>query len=230
MSERDVLAIKCQGAAELDIKEMVPIQGELKKLKTQDKDDFKRRMKELGFDDPINIWKDNGENKILSGTQRWTVLNEMRKEGWVIPKIPVNFIVASNLAEAKKRLLGYVSQYGKVTQEGLFDFLQDNILTAEDLAVLKIPEFDMLDFIEKHMPNFGDGLGVLPNEVGPSADGAFQKVEAHVRMQQLFFNEAQANEFLEKIHRLQAFLNKENVTDTVLEIVRESYTAHFPGA
>ncbi len=228
MSEREVIKIRCRGADALDINDMAPIQGELKNLSTQDKDTFKRRIKKFGVIDPIMIWKNKEDHNILSGTQRWTVLCEMREAGFVVPKIPVNYVEADSLKEAKEHLLAYVSQFGKVTEKGLTEFLMDGVFTPEDLANFKIPDFNMLGFLDKWAPPTEDGLNITP-DMDLTSDGAFQKVESHVRMQQLFFNEVQATEFLEKVHRLQAMMNKDNITDTVLEVVRESYKTHFPG-
>lgn len=228
MGERPIVKIRCQAADVLDIKEMSVIQGELKNLSTEDKETFKRRIKKHGIIDPVMIWKHDGKNNILSGTQRFTVLTEMREEGWVVPPIPVNFVEAENLKEAKEHLLAYVSQFGMVTEKGLLDFIKDGTFTPEELTNFKIPEFDMLGFLEDNFKGLGEDLLNMTPGGNPGAAGNFQNVEAHVRMQQLFFNEVQAAEFLEKVHRLQAFMNLENITDTVLEVVRESYTAKFP--
>jgi len=68
------------------------------------------------------------------------VKNEaMIADGWVLPggKVPVCEIKANNLAVAKDRLLGYISQYGRVTESGLAGFLAG--LESPDVETLELP-------------------------------------------------------------------------------------------
>lgn len=229
MSTQKVIEVKVQGADLLDIKDMVPIQGALKSLSTQRKDELKREIVKEGFKFAFNIWKDGKENKILGGTQRWTALQELRKEGVVVPKLPVNWIKAKNLKDAKKTILDDIRRYGKVTEQGMMDFLSDHLLTPEELAEMDFGDFNVVDFIEKHMVTVDD----LAIDEGAHLDvpsGGTSDVYSQVRMVQLFFNETTQKEFLEKIETLQKHFNTNNVTDTVLEVVRESHSSYTANA
>ena len=142
MKQENVIQIKCAGARLESLKKLESVQGDLKSLSVKNAAKLKTRIETKGFDAPFFVW----ENKILDGTQRKRVLETMIAEGWVLPdgKVPVCDIEAANLDEAKDRLLGYVSQYGKVDAEGLRAFLED--LPDIDLETLDLPDFDMVAF------------------------------------------------------------------------------------
>ena len=98
------------------------IQGDLKELTEENYAKLRGRIETKGFDAPLFVW----QNAILDGTQRYRVLHRMLADGWELPDhmVPVCDIEAASLEEAKERLLGYVSQYGTVTDEGLYEFLR----------------------------------------------------------------------------------------------------------
>jgi len=103
--------IKCKGSRWAKLDSLEVIQGDLKELSEEGYAKLRKRIETIGFDAPIFVWK----NKILDGTQRYRILTKMLKEGWTLPKgVPVCDIQAKNLSEAKERLLGYVSQFGKL--------------------------------------------------------------------------------------------------------------------
>jgi len=135
--------IKCKGSRWAKLESLTVIQGDLKELSEENYAKLRKRIETHGFDAPIFVWKD----KILDGTQRYRVLGKMVEEGWTLPKgVPVCDIQAKNLSEAKERLLGYVSQFGKLTEDGLYEFLQD--MDEPDLSTLDLPDFDWEGFEE----------------------------------------------------------------------------------
>jgi DNA modification methylase len=125
------------------------VQGELKTLSPANEAKLRKRIIEKGFDAPFFVWG----NKILDGTQRKKVLDNLLAEGWAIDggKVPVCDIKAKSLAEAKDRLLGYVWQYGKITVEGLSDFLASVPDVVLDLDSLDMPDFDLEQFRRKYI-------------------------------------------------------------------------------
>jgi hypothetical protein len=137
-----VIAIKCKGSRMAPLSSLEIVQGDLKELSKKNYEKLRQRIEEKGFDAPLFVW----QNKILDGTQRFRVLGQMLKEGWELPggMVPICDIDAVDLQEAKDRLLGYISQYGKLTTEGLHDFMADMDLSALDS--LDLPDFDLEAF------------------------------------------------------------------------------------
>ena len=130
------LQIKCVGSDAIEINELQSFQNNLKILSEDQKSKLKNSILENGFIAPVFIWKDSdqeGKNYILDGHQRLVVLKELQQEGMEIPKIPVSYIEAKNLSEAKKRLLLIASAYGKTNKERLTDYLNTAGLDIEVL-------------------------------------------------------------------------------------------------
>ncbi len=151
-----IIKIKCKGSRLVDLSTLKIIQGELKDLSPMNHIKLRKRITEKGFDAPFFVWRD----KILDGTQRKKVLDLLIEEGWTIEggKVPVCDIKAQNLNEAKDRLLGFVSMYGKVTQDGVSEFLAS--IEEPDLETIELPgvsellntiETKELDFQQKEL-------------------------------------------------------------------------------
>lgn len=169
------IKIVCKGSRLATLSKLEVIQGDLKELSRENYEKLRKRIETKGFDAPLFVWKGN----ILDGTQRYRVLVAMIEEGWVLPagKVPVCDIKAKDLKEAKERVLGYVSQYGKVTHTGLNDFL--NGIEEPDFETMNLPEFDfsIFDRLYLHPP---ENLQVpdteLPDE-DPEAPAAPAKMQ-----------------------------------------------------
>lgn len=120
----------------LPIHMLEPLQGELKTLSEKNKIKLKNSILEHGFSYPIFVWESEEDNKIyiLDGHQRRLVLLEFKEEGYSIPQIPVYFIPADNLNDAKSKLLAAASHFGEFNPEGVHAFIQDldfNLDTVE---------------------------------------------------------------------------------------------------
>jgi hypothetical protein len=133
------IRIACKGSRMAALDGLVIIQGDLKELSEENYAKLRRRIETLGFDAPVFVWHD----KVLDGTQRCRVLRTMLEEGWVLPggEVPVCDILAETLAEAKDRLLGYVSQYGRLTRGGLRAFLEGMDMTC--METLNLPGYGL---------------------------------------------------------------------------------------
>lgn len=141
------LRIECEAVATLDVDQIQEFQGNLKSLSRENYERFRNQLLELGFSEPISVWKDpDGVMRCLNGHQRTRTLKEMRREGIEIPPIPVSWIHARTLKEAKKKVLALASQYGKVEDDGLYEFLNDAQITAEELGDFHFPDIDMEEF------------------------------------------------------------------------------------
>lgn len=139
----DVIQIKCEGSRMAQLASLETIQGDLKELSEGNYAKLRTRIETDGFDAPIFVWG----NRILDGTQRKRVVEKMIEDGWTLPDglVPVCDIHAETLDEAKRRLLGYVSQYGKLSTDGLYEFLHE-FDEMPSLDTLDLPDFDMEAF------------------------------------------------------------------------------------
>lgn len=101
------------------------------------------------FSQPFYVWqKAPGEIYCLDGFHRVRALKQLATEGYSIPEeLPATFIDLKDEKEAAKYVLVYSSMYAKITEEGLFDFLQLNSLDFQELSTfVDIPDFDTVEF------------------------------------------------------------------------------------
>lgn len=113
---------------------------------------LKKSLKEFFFVMPFMVWQDSeGIIWILDGHHRQDTLQEMEAEGVVIPELlDACFIDCESKQEAAKLVLVYTSQYAKLTQQGLQDFVLNFNLDLLDLkSAIDIPEFSFDRFEQK---------------------------------------------------------------------------------
>lgn len=144
-----IINVTCKGATEVEIDELNDLQGNLKDLTKENYGKLRDSILQYGFSFPIFMWEEvvnvdtnaieslanDVEMKATMKTKRWIVdahqrmrvLKKMREEGYTIPKLPADFIFADSKIEAKEKLLLLNSQYGKMTNEGLYEFINDPI-------------------------------------------------------------------------------------------------------
>jgi ParB-like nuclease domain len=140
--------IACQGAASVPLEKLLPFQGELKSLSKENYEKLRSKIEDLGFSEPISIWRLKDGFYIINGHQRLRVLQKMREEGWFVPPLPVSWVEADTLQEAKRKVLSLASQYGTIESQGLYEFMETNNL-QEDLATLSFPDIDLEKFEEE---------------------------------------------------------------------------------
>lgn len=158
--------IACEGASTALISDLVPFQGELKSLSTEDYGRLKQKILQNGFTAPVHIWKNEDKLFMLDGHQRIRTMEAMQKEGYEIPPIPVDFIHAETYHRAKDILLSHASQYGKFDRQGLYEFISDANIDVEKLMKdFRIPEVDMPSFNAEY---FLDGISGVTNAIGSS--------------------------------------------------------------
>lgn len=128
-------------------------QGQLKNLTKPRYEQLKKAILDLGFSEPVSVWRDpKGKLNLLNGHQRLRTLKLMREEGYDIPKdIPANIITAKDKKEAKRKVLSLASQYGEVTDDGLFEFATEAELTFDELkAAFNFPEVNWDKYEKMH--------------------------------------------------------------------------------
>lgn len=146
-----IVKIACKGADTIPLDNFRPFQGKLKSLDKEDYEKLKKEIIELDFSEPISVWKNEGKINILNGHQRIRVLQQMKKEGWIVPDLPVSYIEADTYEQAKKKVLALASQYGKVTDEGLYEYCIENKIDIEELNdSYRFPEIDLLKFRDSY--------------------------------------------------------------------------------
>jgi len=140
------------------LEELQEFQGSLKELSKDNAEKLWRQMVETGFSDPFKVWEDpDGKLNLLDGHQRRRILLAKKSDGTeiVIPdKFPCDYIQCRDKHEAKIRVLQFISQYGKVTDEGLYEFMVENELDPDLLKLdFDLPNLNTDQFIEGY---FGD--------------------------------------------------------------------------
>jgi DNA modification methylase len=162
---REVM-IRCKGADMLALSSLKPMQGALKDLSDVNLAKLSASLLEHGFAFPFFVWKDKSTHWILDGHQRDAALRQIEKLKDVrLPKkFPVCYVQARNKTEAAKLLLLASSQFGKMTNEGLYEYVSTQELNIADLT-LKVA-FDAID-IDKFAAGWGPEGGA---EGGGDAD------------------------------------------------------------
>lgn len=145
------IKIRCKGSRMELLSKLSVIQGGLKELSAGNLAKLRNRIETKGFDAPLFVWG----NKILDGAQRKAALESLLAEGWTLPagKVPVCDIEAESLDQAKDRLLGFISQYGKLTQAGFSSFVSS--VEAADLETIDVT-FEAAE-LAAAMPSLGGG-------------------------------------------------------------------------
>lgn len=135
------IEIKCQGATLVNIHELNELQGSLKTLDENNYVKLRNSIIKFGFSFPIFMWIDHtGKKWIVDSHARKYTLMQMEKEGYTIPPLPADMIFAKDKVEAKQKLLVQNSKYGKITAEGMTEFINE-----EDFQV---PYEDIEDMLE----------------------------------------------------------------------------------
>lgn len=130
------IEINCTATHFVPFHKIQILQGNLKDLDASNYLKFKQNILKYGFTSPIHVWVDDDENLLsLDGTQRLRTLTAMENEGYVVPDIPITRIKANSVKDAKKILLSLASNYGTISPDGLFEFIQDlNYGTLKELT------------------------------------------------------------------------------------------------
>ncbi len=138
------IPIRCSAAVNLELSELKPLQGGLKELSDANFEKLKRSILKHGITFPFFIWQSEGDNYILDGTQRDRVLTRMGKDGFEIPRLPCALIQAKDKKDAAEKILLISSQYGKMTNNSLEDFLAENDLDLPELQdELELPSINL---------------------------------------------------------------------------------------
>jgi len=146
------IKIRCKGSKNMPLSELKTFQGNLKTLPAQNLKKLKKSFLKHGFCVPIFIWG----NEILDGHQRLFTLQDMAAKGFEVPSLPVAEIQAESRQEAAEILLKINSRYGRISGEGLYDFLSEMQLAGDVFDDIEIPEIDLGDLRSDYPDLFGE--------------------------------------------------------------------------
>lgn len=227
------IKIECSGNKTFEYWQLIEMQGNLKTLHRHDYERMKERILELGFSEPISVWMHRGKAHILNGHQRLRTIKEMvENEKYIVKPLPVNLIQAKDWNEAKRKILSLTSQFGKTKAEGLFNFLKDSDITPQELlSGYKFADLDLVDWVDDYFkktePDEND-LGAVEPEPEVANPDEEEKMRhggpipaGHVRMMQMILEREVANDFMMKVERLKTYYGTDNVTDTVINAVKD---------
>ena len=125
---------------------------EFNSLKSTDDRDVSKLKKAIlnGFNFPFYAWE--GHEYIIDGTGRYKALCELESEGHSIKDLPVVFIQAESLEDAKRLVLECSSQHGVITQESFDSFINDmdmsDIIDLINLPDIALPGEEVVENIE----------------------------------------------------------------------------------
>lgn len=143
------IQIKYTGSSRCSLESLSILQDNLKDLSKENYEKLKKNILTYGFSEPITTWFSEEDQKhyIISGTQRFRTLQKMKEEGYEIPYVIVNSIFCSSKYEAHRVLLSLASQYGEVTEQGLYEFMNQSYMSIEELRLnFRFPEINFNDF------------------------------------------------------------------------------------
>jgi hypothetical protein len=114
----------------------------LKSEKGREVGKLKKSILDNGFTVPLILWRNKKDTYVIDGTGRKLALEMLEYEGHPIDDLPVVYVKAKNLTEAKKKVLAVSSSYGDVTEDSWRDFTSDLDLDDIDLGFVELDGFD----------------------------------------------------------------------------------------
>lgn len=146
MNQDKIISIKCEGKESFDIDDLLPLQGKLKSITKEQFNKLKQSLIKDGLPLGFHVWKDSKDKVyICDGHHRQLALKALRDDGYFIPPVPCNVVIAKTKKEAAKIVLISNSKYAEMSQESLSDFMIDFEMKLDDLEFLDLPDFDLLD-------------------------------------------------------------------------------------
>lgn len=204
---------------------------------------------------PFMVWENEGNIYCLDGRHRYLDLIEIEKTGISIPvNLPATFIECSSIREAAELVLVYSSAYAKITQQGLYDFVQNFDLDFPDLQmILSIPEFDSIQFegllngfdegskTDRIQSSLKDSFILPPFSILDTRTGDWQ--ERKRKWLELGFNSQETREDIEVIsksgqstavyelkNKMRQMLQREPTWDEIIEYAKKKGMHVYSGA
>jgi len=142
--ETRTIEVKCSGSGTINYTDLIELQGALKELPKENLEKLKNEIVTTGFAFPFHIWRSKKQTYIIGGHQRLRAIRSLAEDGFTIPSLPVVEVFANDLAQAKRRVLQDVSQYGHIDKAGLIKFIESFDLSKYDLLEsFDLPNIDI---------------------------------------------------------------------------------------
>lgn len=230
--EARIIKVGVEGRTTLALDDLNVFQGELKRLERPEYEQMMANFKKHGIRFTLSVWKNPEDDKwcLLDGHQRKFTLTKMRdEEGYEIPRIPVSIVHADSYNHAKELVLAGTAQYGTMTEQSLFNYCQENGFTAEHIAgAYKYAGIEAGKFLNLFNPGGTDEK--KSNEEGlPETTPEMRSAGNDVKQVQLYFDATTHAEFMDKVSDLSKWFGKDNITDTIVEVVRATHKANLEG-
>lgn len=130
----------------LNLEDLTPFYDRLKKRTDKDIRRLAKVILKEGFTCPFFVWQVKNEQtvvtNILDGNGRYYALKYLQETGYILPKLPVVLIQASDLKEARLKILEVNSRNGLITKEAFLAYASSLGLVCDDFH---IPELDLPD-------------------------------------------------------------------------------------
>lgn len=149
-----VIVVKVRGASSVPYTDLVPFQGDLKKLTVENYQKLRDEIVEDGFCEPITVWLRDGQYIILNGHQRVAAIREMvESEKWECPFLPISIIENLTEDQANLLVLALTSSYGEMTEDSLVEFIKSRGLRVRTIIDrMRHPEIDPAKLLARFEP------------------------------------------------------------------------------
>lgn len=119
-----MIRVMCRTDESLTLGELMPFQGDLKKRTKRDISSMAKSIAEEGLLMPFAIWRHDDVNYLLDGHCRFLAVTDIALTDNEVAsqQLPVIYIDAETVDDARKALLQITSSYGKITKEGAVNF------------------------------------------------------------------------------------------------------------
>ncbi len=203
---------------------------------------------------PFMVWHNDGVNYCLDGRHRFLDLEKVAASGKEVPELlPATFVDCANMKEAAELVLVYSSNYAKITQQGLLDFVNNFDLDFPDMqAMLNIADFDDIAFQGLMNKNDSESETIIPSSLKDSfifppfsildtRSGVWQ--ERKRKWMLLGFNSQETREDIELIaksgqspgvyelrNKMREMLNREPEWDEIIDYAKKKGMHIYEGA
>jgi len=146
----------------IDYRKVKTLQGDLKYLAEEEATKLKASMTNHGFFVPFFIWKDKkGTAHMIDGHQRQAVLLKGNSRPYKLPYVQIH---ADTREAAAEKLLLVTGQYGKVTERGWSNFMDEFAIESSTIDAM-MASFDFV------MPDVGTSSSGFKPTLDPKAGG-----------------------------------------------------------
>lgn len=169
-----------------------------------------------GFKYAFKAWKDeNGELWIIDAHQRKRALEELQKQGYVIPPIPYELIACKDKQDAVKEIAAYNSQFATINPDTILFQMYD--ISDADLSAFSLDLQPVS--LEATQPDGvdWDNVGKLPDHPD-TPEGGYK-----IKYELIFDNEEQQERWYDFIGGLKSrYPDCESIAERVIQFIQDN--------